>query len=79
MNTLKNDEVNLQHYRKFNTKFYKFYESSEILKSKSEKLIQKCALSRIPGKYIFRHEHYTDEILKFVKSMENKIFTEKHK
>ena len=63
----------------FNTKFEKFYEYSEILKLSSDKLVEKCSQLRIPGKYIFRHEYYTDEILKFLKSQENKIRIEKHK
>lgn len=78
-NTLLNHEVHLDHFRTFNIKFEKFYEYSEILKTNADKLIDKCSSLRIPGKYIFRHEHYTDEMIKFAKSMETKVIVEKHK
>lgn len=78
-NTLNNNEVSIDYVRKFNNKFNKFNECSEILKSNAEKLIAKCASLRIPGKYIFRHEHYTDDLLKYIKSLESKIYIEKHK
>lgn len=77
--SLNNKEVNLTHYRNFNKRFEKFYEYSEILKTNAEKLIEKCTQLRIPGKYIFRQESYTDEIQKFVKTMESKVRTERHK
>jgi serine/threonine protein kinase len=78
-NTLSNFEVSIDQVRTFNKKFNKFNEFAEILKSNGDNLISKCSSLRIPGKYIFRHEHYTDEVLKYLKAIENKIYIEKHK
>jgi len=77
--TLQNKEINVNTIRKVNRKFDKLNEYSESLLTNGKKLIERCADLRIPGKYIFRHEQYTDDVLKNLKTIENKIYEEKHK
>lgn len=72
-------EISCENFRLFKKKWEKFTECTELLKINSNELKEKCEGLRIPGKYIFRKELYTDDILKLLKTTESKIYTEKHK
>ena len=77
--SFKTKEINTDNFILFKKKWEKFIECTNDLKENATKLREKCEGLRIPGKYIFRKELYTEEILKMLKNTETKIFTEKHK
>ena len=77
--SLKNRKVNSLNYPIFKKKLDKFLTCAALLKENGLKLKKKCDSFKITGKYIFRHELYTDEIYKYLKSLEIKINTEKMK
>ena len=74
-----NHEISSENFRLFKKKWEKFTENTEQLKINSNNLKEKCEGLRIPGKYIFRKELYTEDILKYLKTTESRLFTEKHK
>ena len=77
--SFKTKEINTDNFSLFKKKWEKFTDCTDALKENATKLREKCEGLRIPGKYIFRKELYTEEILKMLKNTETKIFTEKHK
>ena len=74
-----NKEIDHSNFLLFKKKWEKFTECTESLKVNANDLKDKCEGLRIPGKYIFRKELYTENLLKMLKSTESKIHTEKHK
>lgn len=78
-NSLKFNEINIKNYVSFTYTFDKFHEYSELLKHYSNNLNKKCNELKLSGKYTFRHENYSEEISKFLKSTSSKIFLDKHK
>ena len=74
-----NKEIDHSNFLLFKKKWEKFTECTESLKINANELKDKCEGLRIPGKYIFRKELYTENLLKMLKSTESKIHTEKHK
>ena len=77
--SLKNRKVNSLNYPIFRKKLDKFLSCASVLRDNGTKLKKKCDSFKITGKYIFRHELYTDEFYKYLKSLELKINTEKMK
>ena len=77
--SLKYRKVNSLNYPLFRRKFNEFKQCANVLKDTGHKLKKKCEGFQITGKYIFRHELYTDEIYKNLKSLEMRINNEKMK
>ena len=74
-----NKEIDSNNFLLFKKKWEKFDDCTEKLKSTSNELKEKCESLRIPGKYIFRKQIYTENLFKMLKSTESKIHTEQHK
>ena len=77
--SLKNNEINSENYLNFRSKIDKFLNRADNLILNGNNLKKKCEDLFQPGKYIFRHEQYTEEINKYLKILESKIFLEKIK
>ena len=77
--SLKNNEINSENYLNFRSKIDKFLNRADNLILNGNNLKKKCEDLFQPGKYIFRHEQYTEEISKYLKILESKIFLEKMK
>ena len=77
--TLKNNNLTSDNYNLFKTKLEKFCSFSESLITSGKLLKDRCSGLYEPGKYIFRHELYSEDIQKYLKSLETKIISEKMK
>ena len=77
--TLKNNILTSDNYNLFRSKIDKFLSFSESLISSGQSLKERSAGLYEPGKYIFRHELYSEDIQKYLKSLETKIISEKMK
>ena len=76
--SLANNQINLGNFVEFCTRFEKFCEYCEILKKYADILIVASSELRIPGKYIFRNEQYTQEMNKSIRAIETRIGQTKH-
>ena len=77
MTSLKNDEINSDNYLFFKNKLEKFIDFSKDLIRSGAILKKRCDDLYEKGKYIFRHEQYTENMKIFLDNIENKLKTEK--
>ena len=78
-NALYTSDLNNINFNEFLKKFELFEEYSDLFKKQSDYLLNKVEQLKMPGKYIFRSEQYTNEITQYIKAIESRINLEKHK